>query len=168
MRLSRKAGLLACGVRWVKYNCTKKTNTTGSHYLGVQNTVSQGWDDDEYFQGLSSYTFNQTAGTVYASGDQSFTDKNHPGVVYEDDGSGKTIYGYSVRSDGFWHIFRRDVKYETTTTTTYTRDGLVGTVRAAEGEYPDAKKGYTYVTVYDGLTIMEDGAGNYYAYVQIE
>ena len=164
--MSRKAGLLTFGVRWTKYNCTRKTNTTGSYVLGAQNTLSQGWDDQQYFQGFSSYTWNRTLGTVYATGNQSFVDKDHPGVVYEDDGTGKTLYGYAARGDGFWHTFSKTVKYETETTITYTRGGLVGTVRAAEGEYPDAKKGYAYVTVYSGYTIMKDSAGNYYAYLK--
>lgn len=152
------------GVRWTKYNCTKKTNTTGSYFLGAQKAISQGWDNEKYFQGFSGYIWNRDSGTVYASGAQSFVDKDRPGVVYEDDGSGKTIYGYAVRGDGFWHTFSKTVGYETETTITYTRNGLVGTVRAAEGEYPDAKNGYTYVTVYSGYTIMKDGAGNYFAY----
>lgn len=165
--MSRKAGLLTCGVRWVKYNCDRVEETSKSYFLGAQQAISSGWDTSgkTYFQGFSSYTFNSAKGTVYASGDQSNTHMANPGVVYEDNGtSGKSIYGYACRSDGFWHTFTRTVREETTYSYSYYVRENVGIVRAAAGEYPDAKQGYTYVTVNKGYTIMKAPGGKYYAY----
>ena len=162
---------MARDVTWTKYSCLQKASTTSSYFLGVQQTVSQGWDTSgkTYFQGFSDYTFNRIAGTVYASGSQSVVDMSHPGAVYEDYGSDrKSIYGYAVRADGFWHTFTMTVRAETTTTYTYTVKDKVGTVRAAEGYAPDTKNGYTYVTTYNGYTIMQDADGDYYAYKEAD
>lgn len=166
MRLSRKAGVLSCGVIWVKYYCSQRISTITQNFLGVQETVSSGNASDKYFQGLTGYTFDSEAGTVYASGDQGFVNTSNPGVVYENNGTDrKSIYGYQVLSHGYWQIFTRTVRSETTTKTTYDISGRVGSVIAAKGEYPDAKNGYTYVTTEGAYTIMMDGDGNYFAYV---
>lgn len=53
----------------------------------------------------------------------------------------------------------------------YSIGGKLGTVRAANGEYPDADNGYTYITTAyrtEGtFTIMRSSSNDYYAYLKV-
>jgi hypothetical protein len=159
------------GVPWKKYNCTEGSKQVNTHTLGAEKVLVSGQDslNQVSYVGLSSYTFDKNAGTVYASGSTKVISKGNPGTAYADGTPGKSINVYKVAASGYYSHSTRTVQTTTSTVVTYTRGSLVGTVRAADGEYPDTASGYTYVTVSDGYTIMKDpSTGKYYAYLQEE
>lgn len=159
------------GVPWKKYNCTKSSKQVTTNTLGAAVQTASGTSLTKEFMGKTSYTFDKTAGTVYASGSDSIIAIGNPGTVYANNNmalSGTSIYVHKITSTGKWTTSTRTVETTTSTVTTYTCGSLIGTVYAAEGAYPDAAIGYTYVTVYNGYTIMKDSSGNYYAYLQEE
>ena len=156
------------GIPWMKFHFIRNEYVTETYVLNELVYVSDGTDFNKSFTGYHTYTFDRENGTVYASGELLTVDVNHPGGVYVDAeyyGSNSVHY-CRINASGYWNISRRYVGVITETTVECTIGDSVGTVLAAEGEYPDANLGYTYVDVYDGYTIMQDpDAGDYYAYL---
>lgn len=158
------------GVPWKKYNCTRKSQQTSEYVLGAE--VFNNADNGGHTQisGFSSYTFDKAKGTVYASGSLIFIQIGDSDKVYANHGTGgKAIEVYKLTNKGKKYTYIRTVETKTSTVYTYTVGAEVGTTYAPEGAYPDAEKGYTYVTVSNGYTIMKDpSTGKYYAYLQEE
>lgn len=172
MRLSRKAGLLACGVLWFKFECTENQVHDGTY-----NAAQTSWEFDDSdqnvnirYQGYPNYKYewnasNQRYEYVPVGNETEVTPAN-PGTVYWINPT--TMDRYIVNSDGTYTVHRRTLLTYPNYVLEYPVGDKIGSVRAAKDEYPDAKNGYTYVTLYDGYTIMKDGAGNFYAYTTAE
>lgn len=168
MRLSRKAGLLTCGVKWIKYACTRKYELVGRYPENISGweRVDSGVDLTARFEGYSSfgYAWDATTGQyIYeGTGNWTYCSLDHIASVYIAEGT--TLYRWSMQTTGFWEKNKLTCRTVNYYDYRYDHGDKIGSVRAAEGEYPDAKNGYTYVTTTDGYTIMTDGYGNYYAY----
>lgn len=173
MRLSRKAGLLACGVKWTKYECDYTWKLTIDRDYG--DLVEEEISEEEYQQsntGYTTYTFeydysNETCRFVPAGKLRTSTDM----MLYSFSADGQVCTGTSVRIDrqgsstGYERATRVDRILRTYRYYYYEVGAAIGSVRATEGKHPDVKKGYTYVTDYNGYTIMQDpDTGYYYAY----
>ena len=163
MRLSRKAGLLACGVKWIKYACTR-TGTQDGYEFGYNETLNDsGTNPDVWFQGTTSFktTFNGTQYVYEPFGDQSHVSVDKPGTVYQ--AYGTTLEIYTVNKNGYYTIKTRTLRTDPKYVYEYSVGEEIGSVRSERYKYPDERNGYTYVTVYDGYTIMAMD-GNFYAY----
>ena len=169
MRLSRKAGLLACGVRWNKYSCTIYSVFDGyicnpSAWL----TIQSGTDPNYSHNGHSSFPSIEWSDfhncyIYYQQGEKIDISPHEPGTVYECPDP-ETLWQYTVYTTGYYTIREQTINTQPSYRSAYSIGAITDTVRAAKGEHPDADNGYTYVTVYDGYTIMEDPDGNLYAY----
>ena len=164
MRLSRKAGLIACGVKWIKYACTRNVNHQDGYEFAYSETAKEsGTNSDVWFQGTTSFktTFNGTEYVYEPLGDQSHVSVDKPGTVYQAYGTMLEIY--TVYSNGYYTIKIRTLSTFPKYVYDYSVGEEIGSVRSAKDKYPDEKNGYRYVTVYDGYTIMNIGA-DFYAY----
>lgn len=168
MRLSRKAGLLACGIRWIKYECTMKKVPDGTYDFGQSQweLTSSGQDANYYVQGYSDYNIEWNATRkryeYIPAGTQAHATPAEPGTVYYIEPT--TIEQTTVTRSGSYAVYSRDLLTVPHYNVEYIAGDKIGYVKAASGDYPDAKNGYTYVTEYDGYTIMKDGNGKYFAY----
>lgn len=163
MRLSRKAGLLACGIRWIKYACTR-TGTQDGYVAGyTEETMAYGTNPSVWFQGTPGFkiTWDGTKYVYEAVGNDSRVDVDNPGTVYIVRGT--TMECYTVWSIGWYEIELCTLETLPNYVYEYSVGDKIGSVRAAEGEYPDEKNGYIYVATSDEYTIMKY-AGQYYAY----
>lgn len=186
MRQSRKAGLFDRGVKWVKYRYVYQlvkdlTGYTLSDWEIIETGTTQ--------SGTSSFFGYDSYGIIMMSennapyceahydfylGRRDAISQLSPGTVYDKDYSPRldrsVLAKTTVCSDGSYTISHQvltsnytNERYEYRV---YTR---IGFLRAAEGEYPDAKNGFTYVkTTDDGFTIMKDSNDKYYAYAKVE
>ena len=164
MRLSRKAGLIACGVKWIKYACTRAVDYQDGYEYGYSETLNDsGTNPNAWFQGTTSFktTFNGTQYVYEPFGDQSHVSVDKPGTVYQ--AHGTTLEIYTVYSNGYYTIEIRTLSTSPKYVYKYSVGEEIGSVRSARDKYPDEKNGYRYVTVYDGYTIMTTG-GTFYAY----
>ena len=175
MRHSRKAGLLTTrGVRWFKYECeVTKEPVYRQEETDWEFVSSIGVDDGYSITGSRDYTYISPDGLRYFAGADGTITITAPntGSVYRVT-LGTTLERDSLVSDGAGgtnnEIHRKTltnilVRYDTV----YNIGAFIGSVRAAEGERPDAQNGYRYVGVSAGrIIIMQDGDGNYYAYTQ--
>lgn len=169
MRQSRRSGLVARYVKWSKCACTYGRIQNGHYYYQTDwVTDASGSDTGRYVQGTTGYEIAYSGGQyVYsAAGDQTYVDAGNPGTVYEV--SGTTLYKYTFfGSDGSYRFEHRSVVTVPFYQDVYTAGAYIGAVLASQGQYPDERKGYSYVTTEGEYVIMKDGEGNYYAYVQI-
>ena len=169
MRLSRKAGLYARGIRWLKYQCVIEKVFTGDYdwyQTGMRHESSGGNAADIHlrFWGYTDYSI-QWDGDQYIyvpAGEQKAVTAEQPGTVYEIEGT--TLYIDNVNQYGSYYVYSRELITEPVYEDEYLIGDLISQVRAKKDTYPDEKNGYTYVTEYDGYTIMKDGKGKFYAY----
>ncbi len=169
MRLSRKAGALACDIRWIKYECTAEEYIKRTYYKqSAWGTSKRGTDVTKTYTGFHDYTIRQHMGEYIYVGYQPYItiSVDNPGTAYtiDDHDDFWTVNRYTIDSSGNYDEAGRVIftKYEYATR--YPVGEQVGAVYFANGEYPDAKNGYTYVTVYNGYTIMKDSDRKYFAY----
>jgi hypothetical protein len=183
MRLSRKAGLLACGARWEKYTYFPELYMDLVGYSVGDWIQTDGGTGRLEMNGYTNYSIVlwSTLGYDYShynkyvptySGSKRVT-RTNPGTVYHN------RYGYGARnvyitrttlnSDGSW------VENSALITNNYTNQryveevgDCVGVVICAEDEYPDAASGYTYVGVSGDYIIMAAPSGSKYAYLKAE
>ena len=172
MRLSRKAGLLAKGILWHKYEC----NLTYKAYYRTEETDWQSAGgsevrDGESISGYRDYTLIGNDGRYFFAGLGGTTTIVAPntGTVYRILG-GETILEKDIF---FTRVGYGTVQETHRKTLSHINDGYsivydigdkIGSVRAEMDMYPDEENGYTYVITNNGYTIMTDGNGNYYAY----
>ena len=165
MRLSRIAGLLSSGVKWQKYNCEQETSSYTTYTEGSWSAWSQG-SSGMTWSVYPSYSFNSNTGNFTLTGSSYIIGPNEPGQGYLSGGSTLLEAAETVTGD-----FRTRTKGSTSNTTYavyYTRGSYIGSVYAKKEAYPDANKGYTYVSRFNSggvsYTVMADGNGKYYAY----
>lgn len=168
MRLSRIAGIIgAMGVKWQKYNCTQAFNAYTTYAEGTWSSWVMAGISSSY-TGKSSYTFNTSTGMYALTGSTVDLSSGNPGSAYIGGGVELTE-GQRTGVDDFF-IRKKSRTSNTIYVAYYTRGDYIGAVYAKNGAYPDAKKGYTYVTQFTSsgvaYTVMTDGNGNYYAYAQ--
>lgn len=171
MRLSRKAGLLACGVRWDKYECSKNSRKEYDYSETPWELISSGAvDQGDSMYGWPKYSFARVGSAYHyvTSGQQVTITAPATGTVYRSYGTRveKEVW-YESAGGLVGELYERTISTITSWEEYYDIGNRICSVRAAEGEYPDAKNGYTYVERVDGYTIMKDGDGNYFAYVKI-
>lgn len=179
MRLSRKAGLLACGVLWVKYECDRTTKTEYSYSeTGWLERGGGSVSDGDTMTGFLDYGFgiHQVSGgwskyMYNAEGEKVTITAPDTGTVYRLSSSfSETITKevWSRGTDGSINgkLYEKTISTHESTVTSYDIGGKIGSVRVSKGEYPDANNGYTYVTTDNGYIIMTDGYGNYFAYIK--
>ena len=165
MRLSRIAGLLSTGVKWQKYNCEQGTSAYTTYTEGAWSSWAMGSSGMDW-RVYPSYSFNRNTGNFTLTGSSFIIGPNNPGQGYLYGGSTLVEAAETVTGD-----FRTRTKGSIANTihaVYYTRGSYIGSVYAKKEAYPDANKGYTYVSTFsDGgisYTVMTDGSGNYYAY----
>ncbi len=168
MRISRKAGLLDLRVRWVKHDCARHQVGTGAYENGqsVWQLIESGKDANIWFQGTKGYEITWDGSKyVYApSGADTSVSASNPGTVYQ--ANGTMLERYTVSSDGGYSVRTCTLYTYPIYEVSYSVGDKIGAVRAEEGEYPDANKGYTYVTTEGEYTIMRDADKNYFAYIK--
>lgn len=171
MRLSRKAGLLACGVRWDKYECSKNSRKEYDYSETAWDLISAGVvDQGDSMTGWTSYTFGRVSNTY-----QYLTNGSKVTITAPATGTVYRPYGTYVEKEVWYEsagglageLYKKTISTITSWEEYYDIGNRICSVRAAEGEYPDAKKGYTFVGTEDGYTIMHDSDGNYFAYKKI-
>lgn len=171
MRLSRKAGALACDIRWIKYACTAEEYISNSNFSQLDwSTQKQGTDATKTYAGFSGYGIHLIGNEFQYFGYQPYItiSTNNPGTVYDfaDIGTFWSLRRYTIDSAGNYSESARALFTKHEYATRYPLGEQVGAVYSANGAYPDVKNGYTYVTVCDGYTIMQDSDGNYFAYIK--
>jgi hypothetical protein len=158
------------GVRWNKYECTrisKKTyedsavnigETDGHSTIGVAGTnlyKNYWWGTEEtgyVVRNPVTVTRDNPSEGQWKYWDGSTT---HNGTMHQ------AIYQVSsVDPDTYEYVSKIVATAKSTTSYSYDKGDLVGTVEAPEGEYPEA---LTYVTGNSSRTIMKDG-NTYYWY----
>ena len=178
MRLSRKAGLLACGVLWIKYACeyvpkgsyepihNNPEPTGGGFFVNKDSFPMRVCTQFGYwFDGQSQkYVYEQYNKKTYY-----WNDVVNGGFDYYIADGTETMYMHEVRpyDDTFAHAttYKRVIGTRITETDSCTIGDKIGFVRAAKYKYPDEKNGYSYVATQGQNIIMQDGDGNYYAYI---
>ncbi|MDD6159611.1 MAG: hypothetical protein PUB51_00570 [Oscillospiraceae bacterium] len=151
MRVSRRAGLLKGGVRWLKYECSTSAGYTlsGFSYQGEGTMGETVWPS----YGLDG------SGTFY-----------NKGTAYEIDGytagdtgyiaSGSSLIRVVSNGDGTTKRYvARAVLY-----VSYNVGNYVCDIYAGEGERPEEKRGYQYQTTTGKYTVMRAPSGALYAY----
>lgn len=175
MRLSRKAGLLAGSIRWVKYRCAQGIERQTWYELwpaANHGIIESGTDVEGQWQGYTGYSVElNDAGYAYvyvSNGIVGGVDATNPGTVYEIGATGVTPYldTITVDSSGNYTVHRKYLytQYYYKYTIDYSKEWYV---RAADGEWPDADIGYTYEGTYNGYTIMYARGAEYYAYAKV-
>lgn len=172
MRLSRKAALMANGIRWRKFNCTARYQSGYESSQTGWELVTRGSATGASFSGYTSYSIETTgsgSGTSFAyvgTGSRITISSSNPGTVYQPNGS--TIIRYRITGDTF-DTYTNSVSAKFVSWYTYIVGDEIGYVRAAKDEYPDANIGYTYVSMShqaDGqYLIMKKSNAEYYAYL---
>lgn len=178
MRLSRKAGLLACGVLWIKYACeyvpkgspveihNNSEPTGGGGYfhkdsfpMKVHTQLGYYFDTD-----LQKYVYRGLESKTYT-----WDDVVNGGFDYYVADGTETVLINKMRpyDDTLAHAttYKKVIGTRFTETDTCTIGDKIGPVRAAKDKYPDEENGYTYVATQGQNIIMQDGNGNYYAYI---
>lgn len=160
------------GVEWKKYKCTVETETYEEEYTYYEEKEkwNSGASPCDSITGAANYSFDSKTGTFATKGSTvTFPGSyGHGGRVYS--GGGDSIDVEQLFDDhGTWYVNTgtftavKRTGTDTKTRTTYTVGNSLGSVYADEGARPDSDKGYTYVTTYNGYTIMKSG-NLYYAY----
>ena len=172
MRHSRKAGLLNRGVMWIKHECDIYTEIDGYEvHQYAWKTIESGTNESIRRTGYSllprivwsayygRYIYDQ-------QGEQRDISVHEPGTIYICIDP-ETVQMITVNTSGSYSIKEQEISTTPRYRDAYDIFQAIGSVRASDGEYPDAKNGYTYVTIYDGYTIMNDN-GDYYAYKEAD
>lgn len=166
MRLSRIAGLLSTGVKWQKYNCEQGTSAYTTYTEGTWSSWAQGGGSGMDWNVYPTYSFSANTGQFTLTGSAFTIGPNSPGQGYLSGGS--SLLEAAVTASGDFRTRTKGATPNTIHAVYYTRGTYIGSVYAKKDVYPDANKGYTYVSTFsDGgvsYTVMTDGSGNYYAY----
>ena len=159
------------GYKWKKYNCT--TSVQAYQY----------WDQTGFYEyergklyshmgfgGYTSYAWNPYSGTFTGFGTYFSLNGGMSGTVYQT-GSGSTCKQIVATDNGdgtsdYVSYHNDAVGPYTGYEIVYNVGSYVGDSFASDGERPDASRGYTYVTSYNGYTIMKDSSGKLFAYVK--
>lgn len=160
--------------RWKKYVCVRSSQ-------GYTYYVEGGWGAGELklmapgssMSGYSSYVFNSGNGTFTLTGNRVTVKAGSSGTLYEGGGTTlrqREIVNYNNRASSAVTTRTREVLGPYTGYTTSCAVGAyVGPVDAAEGELPEAEKGYQYVTAFSSggaqYTVMRSGE-DYYCYAR--
>lgn len=159
--------------KWIKYRCEYTRN---SRYEQTEwKDYGEGWvTEGVTMTGYVNYSPSRDSDGTYRYGltlPQITISASNLGTVYnwQSATGGKTIikttFYFDEEDNHVWAS--EEIR---TINTIYTSDyyynigDQIGSITASAGEYPDASNGYTYVTVYDGYTIMRNGS-YYYAYI---
>lgn len=151
MRMSRLAGLLMGGVRWLKYECSSDSGYTLSEF----DYHSEGGAGEMVWSSYGLYRdgtfYNKGSGfeiDAYTAGDTGYvaSGSNLIKVVSNGDGSTK-------------HYIAQAVMH-----TSYHVGNYLGEVYARDGERPEEKRGYQYQTITGQYTVMKGLSDTLYAY----
>jgi hypothetical protein len=170
MRLSRKAGILASGIIWFKYECEEDQELRDSPYISNWVIVGEGHlNDGVTITGRTSWYYGGGASTNYfdTQGATVTLSVTNPGTVYQvnSDGTVLTEFVVQIEDDGVWVTeSRKTLTHNYYYVQVFNVGDCVGRALASEGEYPDVKKGFTYAATKGEYTIMQDRNGNYFAY----
>lgn len=169
MRTSRRASLTKYGVLWERYKCERVKHGTVLSRSISNNVYDSGNDPERTFGGTTDYELSLSGGPCpeyffSPSGEHITLSVDNPGTAYNAYGNGQIMHIYTMSANGDYTFTIQSVftTYEKTWYE-YEVGKKLRVVRAAEGEYPDSHKGYTYVTTNGGYTIMKKGE-TYYAY----